>query len=586
MYKPMLPTLSEDVPKGKDWVYEVKYDGFRCLLEWTEKGFRLISRNGKDLTAAFPEIKDWAQSYIEKAKKHFPLLLDGELVILNTSIQTNFFLLQTRSRVKTEARIKDVQSRPATFMAFDIVQFEGADFCQRTFFERRKKLEELFKELGWNDFHFSNRINLVEAWKSLSELWEKLYIHRGEGIVAKRTQSFYEDGKRSRQWLKIKNWKTVTGFLQAWDENNGYYALGLTNRTSLGRVKHGFSSEEVSTLSAFIKDKGKKAATGIWTIPPAIPMDVHCLGATPGELREPIFDRFRFDVDVEECTTERVNYGLAQMPLEVEVTNPDKELFPRATKQDLLVYLRVMAPFLLERLNKKPLTLIRYPDGIHQQSFYQKHLPDYAPEFVKGWKLEGEEEFFIGCENLASLIWLGNQGTIEYHVPFQRLGEEMPDEIVFDLDPPSVEKFQIAVFAAQLIHEMTEGMGYYSFAKTSGRKGLQVHIPLKNQPMTFDETREFTEAVANVIVDKHPEYFTIERMKKNRGERVYIDYIQHAAGKTIIAPYSPRASEHATVATPLFWEEVNENLDPTQFTIFNVPQRVEEKGCPMLLTWD
>lgn len=209
--------------------------------------------------------------------------------------------------------------------------------------------------------------------------------------------------------------------------------------------------------------------------------------------------------------------------------------------------------------------------------FIKNIWPDYAPSFIQTIS-NSDGEMDILCQDLQSLIWFGNHGGLEFHVPFNKIKKADPEEIVFDLDPPSLDQFFIAVRAAHLIKEMMEHQGFTPLVKTSGRTGLQVHIPIEN--MTYDETRVLMEATAKVLVDSDPDHFTIERLKKNRGKRLYIDYVQHAPGKTIIAPYSTRATDEATVATPLYWNEVTETLDPRKFTIHTIPTRIKEKGCP------
>src|SRR5699024_2816665 len=171
-------------------------------------------------------------------------------------------------------------------------------------------------------------------------------------------------------------------------------------------------------------------------------------------------------------------------------------------------------------------------------------------------------------------------------VPFQTVYSTFPNEIVFDLDPPSRGKFQLAVQASRMIKQLLDELDLISFIKTSGNKGLQIHIPIPHDQLSFEETAIFTEVIATIVESAEPALFTTERFKKNRGGRLYIDYVQHGKNKTIIAPYSPRKTEEATVATPLYWEEINENLDPEQFTIQNVVKRVQKLGCPWLFHYE
>ncbi|WP_026478804.1 non-homologous end-joining DNA ligase [Alkaliphilus transvaalensis] len=271
---------------------------------------------------------------------------------------------------------------------------------------------------------------------------------------------------------------------------------------------------------------------------------------------------------------------------ELDITHPDKVLWPDKdiNKLQYLQYLIEVSPYMLPFLKERLLTVIRYPNGVKKEPFYQKSCPDYAPDFVPT-HLHDNINYII-CNNLPTLVWLGNQGAIDLHAPFNKIDSDQPSEIVFDLDPPSREEFQLAVEAALMMKEIFDKLALISFVKTSGNKGLQLYIPLPDNTYTYDETRIFTEFIANYLVNKEPKWFTIERMKKKRGNRMYVDYIQHAPGKTIVIPYSLRGNDEALVATPLFWSEVSASLKPTNYPMDSIIERIEKKGCPFKDFWD
>jgi len=233
-----------------------------------------------------------------------------------------------------------------------------------------------------------------------------------------------------------------------------------------------------------------------------------------------------------------------------------------------------MIPFLKNRA----LTIIRAPNGVEEEHFFQKHLPDYAPDFIN--YTETEDGKLILANDLSTVVWLANHGTVEFHIPFKKTESADPTEIVFDLDPPDRSKFQLAVKAARLIKKLLDDLSLVSFVKLSGNKGLQIHIPIPEGSMHYEDTGLFTQAIAYTVEGAYPEIFTTERMKKKRDGRLYIDYMQHGKDKTLIAPYSPRKTKEATVAAPLFWKEVKEGLRPEQYTIKNVVKRVQALGCP------
>ncbi len=278
------------------------------------------------------------------------------------------------------------------------------------------------------------------------------------------------------------------------------------------------------------------------------------------------------------ATIERLEVSVGETS--VKISNPHKLLWPQkgVTKIKYLEYLTELAPYMLPHLQNRVLTVIRYPDGVEGEKFYQKHCPAYAPDYIRTHRMEDID--YIVCNDLASLIWLGNQAAIEYHVPFAVIHSPMPKEIVFDLDPPSQQEFRLAIQAALMMKEIFDRLQLISFVKTSGNKGLQIYIPLPLDRYTFGQTRQFTKFVADYMTAREPSLFTTERLKKNRGKKLYLDYVQHAEGKTIIAPYSARGNAEALVATPLFWDEVNERLHPQAFPLDLIPLRIQKRGCP------
>ncbi|WP_138420250.1 DNA ligase D [Aquibacillus sediminis] len=580
----MQPIASEEIPSGDQWVYEVKYDGFRATLEWSENTIKLISRNGNDLTTNFPEIIAYCHEKQNQLQNLLPIKLDGELVVLNTPYQANFSLLQQRGRLKTSDKIKQAaNNRPAHFLTFDLLIFQGKKLTKTNWYERKQQLRNLYDSLNtktlisWHD-----RIGYIEETTNPKLLWETLFEHHGEGIIAKRCDSSYIEGKSHRDWFKIKNWRTVSGILTSYNQDNGYFELAVYNQDNLqpiGKFKHGLDGEELNTLKTLVASKGTKHGD-VYHLPPAICVDIHCLGVKEGELREPQFKQFRFDLDTGDCTRQKVRRDLAMFPHVIDLTKQEKIFWDKNgfTKGDLLLYLRNIAPFMLPFLKGKALTVIRCPDGVGGESFFQKHLPDYAPNYLAGNK--SGEETLLHARSVEALVWLGNHGALEYHVPFQRMDMSTPNEIVFDLDPPSVEAFDVAIYAAQLLKQLLDEFHLHTFVKTSGNKGIQVYIPIPVGSLTYEQTATFTQGLAFLLEKNYPDLFTTERMKKNRNNRLYIDYVQHGKDKTLIAPYSPRKTEDATVSTPLFWEEVNNKLSPKTFTIANVVKRVKEKGCP------
>jgi DNA ligase D len=262
------------------------------------------------------------------------------------------------------------------------------------------------------------------------------------------------------------------------------------------------------------------------------------------------------------------------------LTSLSKILWPKhqITKADYFQYIYEVSPYILPFIKDRALTLIRYPHGAAGPSFFQKNCPEYAPDFIPT-EMVDDINYIVGGD-LPTLYWLANQLALEIHVPFQLIHSTGPSEIVFDLDPPSRDAFELAVEAALLIKEVLDQLQMISFVKTSGNKGLQVYIPLPENTYSYEETRLFGDFIAEYLLNKRPQAFTTERLKKNRKGRLYLDIVQHAQGKTIVSPYTVRGNEDGLVAAPLFWEEVTPALRPEQFPIQNMIERIKTKGCP------
>ncbi|MFD5853559.1 DNA ligase D [Cytobacillus pseudoceanisediminis] len=584
--RPMLPTLTFDVPEEKEWLFEAKYDGFRAILH-LDKEPRLTSRNDKPLLHIFPEIKDFLEHNKDKFEPYLPLTLDGELVFLENAYKAHFGSIQVRGRMRSEKKIQEkAKTAPCRLLIFDILMVKGKKMTDKEYFTRKAELEALFKDCNMPlkpDERDPRLIQLIPPYRSFNELWEQIVLHDGEGIVAKQLKNKWEEGKRSSLWLKFKNWKYVNCFITAYEKSNGYFYAGVFQGDAviaIGQFLFGLKPDEKQALFQIIKDNKTDENSQFIYVEPAICVEVKYLEIYEDQMREPHFHQFRFDLKPDACTYEKFIQQQKNLPPEIEITHPDKPLWetPAIQKIDYIHFLREIAPYMLPFLKKRLLTVIRYPHGIFAEPFYQKNCPDYAPDFVETEMSEGIN--YIVCNNLQTLLWLGNQLAFEYHIPFKTIYSNGPSEIVFDLDPPSRDAFHLAIKAAILIKEVLDQLKLISFVKTSGNKGLQIYIPLQENTYSFDDTRLFTEFIAQYLISKDPDSFTIERLKKNRGGRLYVDYIQHAEGKTIIAPYSARGNKAATVAAPLFWEEVNEKLTMERFQITNLIKRVNSDGDP------
>ncbi|MGO4539215.1 DNA ligase D [Paenibacillus sp. 2TAB19] len=397
---------------------------------------------------------------------------------------------------------------------------------------------------------------------------------------------------RSKASLFLKSNGPYSGlfFIAGYDETNQSFMAALqenTNIVEVGSFSYGLRPEEKQTLiQTIMANRIDAGNSGVIRIKPSICVELQFESMLNDRLTLPIFREFRLSADWTECTWNKLIIDNAAVHGEVKLTNPAKWLWPdaRIDKEEYVAYLVRISPLMLPFLRNRTLTTIRYPHGVPGESFYQKNRPDYAPDFVRS-HVEGDIDYIV-CDDLATLLWLGNQAAIEFHIPFHTIGTEHPIDIVFDLDPPSKDKLSLAVKAALEMKAVFDGFGIVSYPKLTGGKGMQIHIPLgPRSGLTYEDTRVFTQFVAQYVTEKHATDFTTERLKKNRGNRLYVDYVQHAPGKTMVCPYSPRGSIQATVAAPMYWDEVNGRLNAEAFTLRTVLDRLTDKACPMLDFW-
>lgn len=269
----------------------------------------------------------------------------------------------------------------------------------------------------------------------------------------------------------------------------------------------------------------------------------------------------------------------------VDKTNENRVLFPKSgiTKGDLINYYEKIAPTMLPYMKNRLISMQRFPGGIDQEGFYQKDASEYFPKWIKRVsvkKQDGGRVNYVVCNNAATLVYLANQACITNHIWLSRIDKlEIPDRMIFDLDPSECNFTKIRQ-GALILKKYLEDLGLCAFAMTTGSKGIHVVVPLKRK-YSFDTVRQFAKNIAETLVNKYPERFTLEMHKQKRGKHIFIDYLRNAFGQTGVAPYSVRAKEKAPVATPLFWKEVSDaKLTATKYTIKNIFKRLDEVGDP------
>lgn len=296
----MLPTISTTIPSGDEWRYEVKYDGYRSILYIDKDNYHFISRNLKPLNNQFPELLTKLTEHKEALLAYSPMILDGEICILASDIKADFESIQTRGRLKSSEKISlATKNSPATFVCFDLLMQNGKLTLNKPYLERKSMLKNLLYALALPHFHY------VKDHKSYDKLWSDVVATGGEGIVAKKVDSLWTEGKRTKDWYKVKNLNIATVFITAMERTNQYFQLGVNDQNKIkiiGKVGQGFSKEEKEALYTIIIQNQTSEDKQYIYIKPSICIEIEYLELYKEQIRHPKFRRFRLDKQWEECT--------------------------------------------------------------------------------------------------------------------------------------------------------------------------------------------------------------------------------------------------------------------------------------------
>ena len=593
----MLARTADAPFSNDDWLFEVKYDGYRLVATKRGRAVVLRYRSGYDATALFPEIAS--------ALRRLPfeqLIIDGEVVALDDDGTPSFQLLQQRGQLSNRRDIMSAAARlPATFFGFDLIAFDGLDVRPVALTERKRALGEVLPRLG--PLRYAD--HFVGVGKSLFDEAVGLGL---EGVMAKRAASKYAGG-RSAQWLKIRAEHTgtfaIVGFTTGNRGTAGFGALHLAALRDgalayVGRVGSGFGElalkqlrtdlAEQAAAEPPVPDAPTSGSDTVW-VRPTLQCTVRFKEVTgDGALRHPVFEGFG-DLMLDEITELEVHDHTAPSPVVVDArssdpTNTTKVFWPEEgyTKGDLIEYYTAVSEHLLPYLVDRPLVLDRYPDGIDGKSFFQKNAPDFAPDWIRTERVatgDSSNTYFI-VDDVEALRYLANLATIPIHVWASTLGNiGSPDWCVLDLDPKEAP-FSSVVVVAKAIRATCDEMGLPSYPKTSGKSGLHVLVPM-GRGFDYDQQRLLGELIARLVESKVGDVATTVRNPSARDGKVYLDYLQNGRGKLIVSPYSVRPVPGATVSAPLRWREVTKDLEVTRFTIKSMPRRLSSmKGDPLL----
>jgi bifunctional non-homologous end joining protein LigD len=605
---PELPTPIDRPPDGPDWIHEVKYDGYR-ILGWVSKGrVRLLSRRGNDWSANFPAVAAaLARLPVERA------LLDGEVVARGPDGRISFQNLQNARRPGARATVE--------YFLFDLLHINGFSTRNLPLTERKRLLETLWNAVRESEpvLRFSESIRgdgpAVYAAACRADL---------EGIVSKRTGSPYAGG-RTKDWLKSKCLQrqefVVGGFTlsQASATEIGALLLGYYEDGRLvfcGRVGTGFSEGDRKSLRGELEasripqtpfaalPREEETGGAVWTEPRMVVEVKFAEWTDDGRLREPAFLGVRTDKPAASvgresaASTERGDSPYVRiLPRSkpaaadpdsaviggVAFTHASKALFPREnlTKRDLAeYYLRIAGGFLPE-IRRRPLALVRCPDGLDGDCFFQKHGEPSVPESVPRIFLAGgEEKPFLYIESIGDALGLVQSDVLEFHTWGCLIDDPLrPDRLVFDLDPdPALDPAETAAAALDL-RAILEEAGLVPFVRTTGGKGLHVVAPV-HPDLDWNGVKNFTQRIAERLARADPRRRTTALAKARRGGKVYVDFLRNVRGASAVAAYSTRARPGAPVAAPLFWEEIRAGRSFHAVSTAEAVARLERDGDP------
>ncbi len=603
-----LAMVVEAPPAGDEWLHEIKHDGYRIVARIEEGEVQLVSRNGKDWTKEFPQVA--------RAVGRLPAgtaLLDGEVAAVLPNGATSFQALQRRSD----------NVAPLVYFAFDLLHLDGWDLRNVPLVRRKEVLRRLL-ESGPDTLRFSDHVIGHGP-----EFFEQARAAGLEGVISKKADAPYRDG-RGGDWRKAKCRLTqemvIGGWTQSSDDRGAIGALlvGYYEGDALvyaGKVGSGFNDRMQVDLQRRLDARKRKTSPfadvppehrkgAAWVEPDLVAQVEFTEWTDEGRMRQPVFLGLREDREPQHVVQERpgtvegggVDTVSAGRPWEalrshatrtrsqsgeeivellgVRLTHPDRVYYPDLgfTKLDLALYYVSIADAVLPLLEGRPLTLVRCPDGVGGETFYQKHAAAWTPPQIRRFTQKGKSEEFLYVDSVPGLVALAQAGILEVHPWNSRVSRlEQPDQVIFDLDPDEALPFSRTAAAARQVRAHLKQLGLESFVKTTGGKGLHVCVPLAPEH-EWDTLEEFTRAVAQRIEKEDPAGFTSNMGKANRKGKVFVDYLRNVRGANAVAAYSTRAKPGAPVSLPVDWDELDRLSSPMDFTVAEVPLRVLGAG--------
>lgn len=578
-------------PSGAGWVHEIKFDGYRIQIASGDGEARLYTRKGLDWTDRFPELARDAASWPEG-------VMDGEVCALNADGSPDFSALQTALSESETGRL--------VYFVFDLLIEGTMDLRDLDLARRKARLQAQVDRVS---ARARTRLRYVDHFGASGQaVLESACRMDLEGVISKRLDAPYRGG-RSTAWVKSKCRGRDEVVIGGWSSEQGRFRSLLVGTMKAGRLKYigrvgtGFSGALLKTLLPALEGAAAKnspfagagapLARGVHWLKPTLVAEIEHGGYTEaGVLRQAAFKGLREDKTAREATSapqppsKAVSgaKGGRTVVAGVALSNPDKILWPATdgapavTKGEMALYYEAAAARILPHVADRPLSIIRAPDGIEGQTFFQRHAAPGAGPRLKLFEI-GERKPYVGVTDVGGLVALGQSGALELHPWGCRPGDpETPDQVTFDLDPDTALDFGAVVEAAHAVRARLEDLGLTPFIKTTGGKGLHVVAPIRSDGRSrvdWDQCKAFAKAVAEEMRKAEPDRFTTTLAKKARGGKIFIDYLRNGRSATAVAPWSPRARPGAGLAMPIAWGQANASLDPKAFTLHDAARLLE-----------
>lgn len=585
MVKPMLCTLVDEPFSRENWLFEIKWDGYRAIGSKKGRDVELYSRNQKD----FSKYKPVAEAL---RQLDHDVVVDGEIVMVDKAGVSHFESLQNYAR---RGESDWHQEEFLQYQIFDILWCDGHDVRTMPLVERKALLKSVIPKddvLKYSDHIETNGMGLFKEMRRQGL----------EGMVAKRADSPYRENARGEDWLKVKTHLRQEVVIGGYTEPRGgrkyigALIVGLYKNGEFVYVGHsggGIPDDQRRTLleklsrlerksSPFVKEP-KPNAPVHWVKPELICEMSFTEWTSEGYMRHPVFEGMRVDkkpTDVHQEKPKAVKKAKTSLPF--EPTHLDKVFFPKHkyTKGDLMAYYEAMAPYILPYLKDRALSLNRMPDGINGPSFFQKnneHLPTWVPHAdIFSDSHNGDLRWIVGGE-LHTLLYVVQLGSIEINPWNSRVGQlDNPDWVVIDLDPEGVT-FGDVIEVAGTVKEVCDELHIPTYPKTSGKTGIHIYVPL-GAKYSFEQAKNFAHLIVLEVNKRQPKLTSVERNPEKRKHKIYLDFLQNREGQTLASPYSVRPTPDASVSMPLHWDEVKKGLKPENFTIKNAHARVAKTG--------